>query len=92
MPRHPAGQDEVLHDGKHLLQTRDLIRSIVEQVEVLVRRPAAAKTDEVKKQPDPIGAAARRQQVRGDDLDDGAFLGYAIDSFTALADYEAKQR
>ena len=83
------GHGEVLHDKKYVHQLRDLMASVVRQVEAALAANPDVALDEVKKK---VDVAASRDAILGDDRRDAPFFDYAMGSLVELAYHEAKQR
>lgn len=83
------GHGEILRDKKYLLQLRDLMKSVVAQVETRVRQSSEATLENVKKE---VDVKALRDEILAGDTADAGFFDYAIGSLIEIAFHEAKQR
>jgi cyclase len=84
------GHGEVLRDKTFLFLVADLMKSVVAQVNELLRRNDNATLDDVQK---IVDLKSFRQRIAGDDRAACDFFDYSIgSSFVELAYHEAKQR
>jgi glyoxylase-like metal-dependent hydrolase (beta-lactamase superfamily II) len=83
------GHGEVLHDKTYIVQLRDLMKSVVAQVEAQLRVKDDVSLEDVKK---AVDVKAQRDAMLGDDTADAGFFDYAVDSLIGYAYHEAKQR
>jgi len=89
------GHGEVLRDRKYLLQIRDLLRSVVAQVETALRTEPGVELD-MNKQLEAIkkkvDVKELKQQILGDDAADGPQFDYAVEALIGVVFHEAKLR
>lgn len=83
------GHGDVEHDKKYILQLRNLMKSIVTQVDTQVHINHDVSLDDVKKS---VDIKKQREEILGGDEANGSFFDYAMDSFVGLVYNEAKQR
>ncbi|HEY2093990.1 MAG TPA: MBL fold metallo-hydrolase [Thermoanaerobaculia bacterium] len=83
------GHGDVMHDKKYIFQLRDLMRSVVRQVEAQLRTNFEMPLDDVKK---AIDVKQQRDEILAGDTAEAGFFDYSLSEFIGYAYHEAKQR
>jgi len=82
------GHGELMHDKKYIFQFRDLLKSVIVQVQAQLRTNFEVSLDDVKK---AVNVKQQRDEILGADSADVGFFDYALDSLIGIVYHEAKQ-
>jgi len=83
------GHGDIERDKVYLVQTRDLLRAVVAQVEAALRVATEPSLEEVKKK---VDVHALEEAMLAGNVDDKPFFDYVVTSIAEVAYHEAKLR